>query len=216
MAERPRRSILSRLKIGLMALAVAAFLPAGRADVTSFNADDLRGTWVFTFRIVVGNQVGAIYYAQISMGGNASAGNSTVEVLSGGTLQEAPGRTATGGSITVTPQGSVSGTINLIDPNATGSTMTLALTGVNQTAGARLRYGMQEDKNTILGEDNTATGAVEGNPCNDSHYGATIAINPSALQGNAVWSATKISDMEVMSGGNNAGQACFLSAARRR
>ncbi len=217
MSQRLWPRLLPFLKLALSLVIAVGLMPESRGDITSFNADDLRGTWVFTFTVITGNQTGAVYYAQVSMGGTASNNNATVELLSGGTMQEAPTRAVTGGSMTVTPTGAVSGTITLIDPNAmtstitffSGSTLATTATSTNFVLnGVTVRRGLQPNKDTIPGDLTSATPPV-GAASNDSK------INGLATVITGYWSANKISDMEV-SGGTNAGQACFLTSARRR
>ncbi|GEM_PF-5948857 len=171
------RTILGTLAAGL--LAFGAWPDASAA--TLCNADDLRGTWVFNFnRVVLGqNAAGPLFYVQVSMGGTASAGtlniaNSTVEVLSGGSLQESPERTVTGGFVTVQSDGAVHGTFTLVDPNAQTSSIMFDSDDVTGTgtldtnhngtdstfAAVTIRRGLQSDKNSIPNDRNYGTPAA--------------------------------------------------------
>src|SRR3989338_8856976 len=95
-------------KLSVLALVSVGLCQQSHALVANFTAEDLRGTWVFTFTQTLGANAGGVYYLQASLGGNATAGNSTVEVLTGDTYGESPVRTVmAGGLVTVDGLGAV-------------------------------------------------------------------------------------------------------------
>ncbi len=169
-----KRGGMALLAVGLVALSA---WPKTQAD-TLCNADDLRGTWVYTFTRIIGTTANTVFYLQVSMGGTATNSNKTVVVLSGGTLQETPTRALIGGggggSVTVEPDGEVTATFNLVNDNAQTSTIQChsgdgggGLNGsadrsINYlkatTAGApTIRRGLQSDKNTMPNQRDDGT-----------------------------------------------------------
>ena len=172
MAKHPgmKRGILGLLAAGLMMLGA---WPKAQGAVIC-NADDLRGTWVFNLTRILGNTVNQTFYLQVSLGGTASASNTTIQVLSGTTYED-PARTVTVGSMTISGDGAVYGVLNLNYPTLTGSTInfdsqdagtgtpTAALRDVNYTqgaaaGGATIRRGLAADKNNMFNDrDSTLT-----------------------------------------------------------
>ena len=206
-----KRLLLGSLASGLLVLGL---WPKAHAASYIFTADDLRGTWMFELLRTTGTSPmnpNGTFYLKVGLGGTSTNGNLTVQVLAGGTTQETPERTVTGGTMSITAAGSINGVVTLNDTLAQGSTITFAASGVNTTTtGNVLLRGLQDNLLSIPNQrDMTITANLP--------VGLGIAATDTGAAGiTTYWSAQKISNSENdATGGGNSGM-CFLTAARRR